>query len=137
MLLVHPGGPYWTRKDDGAWTIPKGEFDPAQEEALAAAKREFAEETGHTLEVALFELTPVRQNSGKTVHAWAGEGDWDTAQLNSNTFEMEWSKGSGKVRTFPEVDQAAWFDVPTARIKLNRAQALFVDELVKILRITV
>lgn len=133
LLLVHPGGPYWAGKDEGAWSIPKGEFDET-EEPLAAAKREFAEETGIEIAGPFFALQPVKQRSGKTVHAFAAEGDCDAAAIRSNAFEMEWPRGSGKVARFPEVDRAAWFDPEQAKRKLNAAQAQLVDQLLALLR---
>jgi predicted NUDIX family NTP pyrophosphohydrolase len=129
VLLVHPGGPFWARKDLGAWSIPKGEHDEG-EEPSACARREFAEETGTTLpEGALDDLGTVKLKSGKVVYAFAVAGDLDPATLVSNTFELEWPPRSGRMQTFPEVDRAAWFDLATAREKLNPAQAAFVDRL--------
>ena len=130
LLLVHPGGPLWRNKDDGAWTIPKGEIDPG-EDALDAAQREFAEETGSTVAGPFIELVPVRLKSGKTVRAWACEGDLDPAQIRSNTFRMEWPPRSGKEREFPEIDRAEFFDVDEARKKLNPGQAPLVDDLLR------
>jgi predicted NUDIX family NTP pyrophosphohydrolase len=121
VLLVHPGGPFWQRKDDGAWSLPKGEFD-ADESAEAAARREFREETGHDAPRSLVPLAPVRQSSGKVVHAFAAEGDLDAAAVESNSFTMEWPPRSGAMRSFPEVDRAAWFDVVTAARKLVAGQ---------------
>jgi predicted NUDIX family NTP pyrophosphohydrolase len=129
VLLVHPGGPFWARKDVGAWSIPKGELD-GDEDPRACARREFAEETGAVLpEGALDELGAVKLKSGKVVVAFAAEGDLDPETLVSNTFELEWPPRSGRVQTFPEVDRAGWFDLATAREKLNPAQAAFVDRL--------
>ena len=128
VFLVHPGGPFWARKDDGAWSIPKGEFG-ADEDPLDAARREFEEETGFRAEAAGVPLTPQRQAGGKTVHAWAAEGDCDPAAIRSNTFVIEWPPRSGRMQAFPEVDRAAWFDLATARLKINRGQAPFLDEL--------
>lgn len=128
MLLVHPGGPFWARKDDGAWTIPKGELGPG-EEPFEAAKRELVEEIGATVDGPALALTPVRQAGGKLVHAFAVEQNFDVAGLRSNTFELEWPPRSGKKRTFPEVDRAAWFSPATARIKLLGGQVPLVDEL--------
>jgi predicted NUDIX family NTP pyrophosphohydrolase len=130
VFLVHPGGPFWAKKDDGAWTIPKGEPDPG-EDLRAAAIREFAEETGFRPEGDLHELPPIRQAGGKTVHAWAVAGDVDPAKLVSNNFEMEWPPRSGKRRSFPEVDRGAWFGLDEARIKINKAQAALLDALVR------
>ncbi len=126
---MHPGGPFWARKDAGAWSIPKGEID-GDEEPSACARREFAEETGTTLpDGALDDLGAVKLKSGKVVYAFAAAGDLDPATLVSNTFELEWPPRSGRMQTFPEVDRAAWFDLATAREKLNPAQAAFVDRL--------
>jgi predicted NUDIX family NTP pyrophosphohydrolase len=129
VLLVHPGGPFWARKDLGAWSIPKGELDEG-EDPRVAARREFAEETGTPLpDGALTELGSVRQKSGKVVIAFAAAGDLDPATLVSNTFELEWPPRSGRMQTFPEVDRAEWFGLNAARGKLNPAQAAFVDRL--------
>jgi predicted NUDIX family NTP pyrophosphohydrolase len=129
VLLVHPGGPFWARKDLGAWSIPKGEHDEG-EDALAAALREFGEETGTTLRPgALADLGTVRQRAGKVVQAWAAEGDLDAAAIRSNTFSMEWPPRSGRVHEFPEVDRAAWFGIEEARERINPAQAAFLDRL--------
>ncbi|MCZ8284079.1 MAG: NUDIX domain-containing protein, partial [Bacteroidia bacterium] len=110
VMLVHPGGPFYARKDAGAWTIPKGEPDE-DEDLLLAAQREFTEETGHVLKGTFIALTSVKQKGGKLVHAWAVEGDMDVAALQSNTFEMPWPPKSGKMQRFPEIDKAAWFGV--------------------------
>mgnify|MGYP002777854651 CR=1 FL=1 len=128
VLLVHPGGPYWAAKDDGAWTIPKGELQTG-EEPLAAARREFAEETGLALAGPFLALSPIRQRAGKLVHAWACAGDCVPEQLRSNTFEMEWPPRSGKLVRFPEVDRAAFFALAAARRKINPAQVALLDEL--------
>jgi predicted NUDIX family NTP pyrophosphohydrolase len=128
VLLVHPGGPFWAKKDEGAWSIPKGEY-PAEEEPLAAARREFAEETGCRAQGPFIPLTPVTQRSGKVVHAWAVEGDCDPAQLRSNVFSLEWPPKSGKRQEFPEVDRAEWFSVPVALRKINPAQRALLTEL--------
>jgi predicted NUDIX family NTP pyrophosphohydrolase len=128
VLLGHLGGPFFARKDAGAWGIPKGEVEPG-EDLLAAAKREFAEETGLAPAGPLLALGSVTQKSGKVVHAWAAEGDFDPANLQSNTFELEWPRGSGKLKRFPELDRVMWFDVDTARTKINAAQAAFLDRL--------
>jgi predicted NUDIX family NTP pyrophosphohydrolase len=133
VLLVHPGGPYWARKDEGAWSIPKGEYDDA-EDAQACALREFEEETGTAPpREALTELGTVRQKSGKVVTAWAVEGDLDADAIHSNTFEMEWPPRSGRTSSFPEIDRAGWFEVDVARAKLNPAQAEFVERLLELL----
>jgi predicted NUDIX family NTP pyrophosphohydrolase len=129
VLLVHPGGPFWARKDAGAWSIPKGEVEPG-EAPEAAALREFAEETGTTLPArALAPLGTVKLKSGKVVHAFAVEGDLDPAAIVSSTFELEWPPRSGRISTFPEVDRAGWFGLDEAREKLNAAQAAFIDRL--------
>jgi predicted NUDIX family NTP pyrophosphohydrolase len=130
FLLVHPGGPFWQRKDDGAWSIPKGEFTEG-ELPEAAARREFAEETGRPLELVLEPLTPVRQRSGKLIHAFAGEGDFDTTALRSNTFALEWPPRSGTQREFPEVDRAEWFDFAAAMRKLIEGQRPILEELAR------
>ena len=130
FLLVHPGGPFWQRKDDGAWSIPKGEFSEG-ELPEAAARREFAEETGQSLDMVLEPLTPVRQRSGKLIHAFAAEGDFDPAGLRSNTFTLEWPPRSGAQREFPEVDRAAWFDLAAAMRKLVEGQRPVLEELAR------
>jgi len=130
FLLVHPGGPFWQRKDDGAWSIPKGEFAEG-ELPEAAARREFAEETGTPLSIALQPLTPVRQKSGKMIHPFAGEGDLDADAITSNTFRMEWPPRSGRAREFPEVDRAAWFDLATALRKIIAGQQPILMELAR------
>ena len=128
VLLVHPGGPFWGKKDAGAWMIPKGGIEES-EDPLAAARRELAEETGIEVEGPFLELAPIRQRGGKTVLAWACEGDCDAAAIRSNSFSMEWPPKSGRMQDFPEVDRAEWFDLETARAKLVRAQAGFIDAL--------
>ncbi len=129
VMLGHTGGPFWARKDDAAWSIPKGEY-LAGEDPLAAARREFEEEIGRPPpDGAPVELGEVRQASGKLVTAWALAADIDVSRIESNTFEMEWPKGSGRMREFPEIDRAEWFDLDTARRKLVRAQAAFIDRL--------
>lgn len=134
VLLVHPGGPFWARRDDGAWTIPKGEIDRAGgEEPLATARREFGEETGLTPDGPFMALTPVRQKGGKVVHAWAFAGDCDPAALTSNTFTMEWPPRSGVFASFPEVDRAAFFGLAEAARKLNPAQVVWLEELMRAL----
>jgi predicted NUDIX family NTP pyrophosphohydrolase len=134
VLIAHMGGPFWARKDDGAWSIVKGEHDE-HEDAFAAAQREFAEETGTPAPngpaLALGEL---RQRGGKLVTAWAIESDFDPTTLRSNTFELEWPRGSGRRQQFPEIDRAAWFDCDSARRKLVGGQAAFVDALEQLLR---
>jgi predicted NUDIX family NTP pyrophosphohydrolase len=129
VLIVHPGGPFWARKDAGAWSIPKGEYGD-DEDAQACALREFEEETGTALTPAeLTDLGSVRQKGGKEVTAWAVEGDLDADAIVSNTFELEWPPGSGRMRTIPEVDRAAWFGLEEASAKLNPAQGTFLDRL--------
>lgn len=130
VLLAHMGGPFWAAKDDRAWSIPKGEYEP-QEGALAAARREFQEEMGSAPpEGPLVELGEIRQPSGKLITAWAVAGEFDTTRLQSNTFMLEWPPGSGRLREYPEVDRACWFDIDTARMKLVRGQVGFIDRLV-------
>ena len=128
VFLVHPGGPFWAKKDLGAWSIPKGEFDDG-EDPLAAAQREFEEETGASVEGDPMRLAPVRQPSGKIVHAWAMRGDFDPRELVSNTFTMEWPPRSGHQGEFPEVDRAAWFTPEQARIKIQKGQIPILDQL--------
>jgi predicted NUDIX family NTP pyrophosphohydrolase len=130
LLLVHPGGPFWRNKDEGAWTIPKGELG-AGEDALAAARREFHEETGFSASGPFIALGTVRLKSGKLIHAWACEGDVEPAELRSNTFIVEWPPRSGRRAEFPEIDRAQFFTPDEARKKLNLAQVPLVDELVK------
>ncbi len=129
VFLGHPGGPFWAKKDTGAWSIPKGELDEG-EELLSAAIREFEEETGHHIIGDFVALTPVKQSGGKVVHAWAVEGDCDPATLTSNTFSVEWPPRSGKLSEFPELDRAGWFSIDEARTRINKSQAAFLDELV-------
>lgn len=133
VLLVHPGGPFFARKDLGAWSVPKGEYG-ASEDALAAARREFTEETGFPVDGKFLPLAPVKQKGGKEVLAWAVEGDIDAEKVVSNVFELEWPPHSGKVTEFPEIDRAEWFDLPTARIKINERQCDLLDELERLLR---
>ena len=134
LLLVHPGGPFWARNDDGAWTIPKGESAPG-ENLLLRARTEFEEELGIRPSGQWITLGSVKQRGGKTVHAWAFEGDLpQDFQLRSNSFEMEWPPRSGKRATFPEVDRAEFFDEQTARTKINAAQQVFLDRLLQLLR---
>jgi predicted NUDIX family NTP pyrophosphohydrolase len=128
VFLAHPGGPFWAGRDAGAWTIPKGLLDPA-EDPLAAARREFTEETGVTPVGPFLPLGSVKQKAGKTIHAWAWEGDADPDCATSNTARVEWPRGSGQWVEFPEVDRCAWFTPDEARAKLNPAQAAFVDRL--------
>ena len=128
VLLVHPGGPFWAKKDAGAWSLPKGEFEEG-DDPLETAKREFLEETGSPVSGEFVALTPLKQKSGKLVHAWAAEGDIDAASIRSNTFSMEWPPRSGKQQEFPEVDRGEWFSIPAAREKLQEGQLGFLDEL--------
>ena len=130
VLLVHPGGPFWAKTDAGAWSIPKGKITPG-EEALAAAQREFQEETGLTAQPPFLLLGSIRQKSGKIVDAWAFAGDCDPAALHSNTTTMQWPPRSGKLLTFPEVDRAEFFALDEARVKINPAQAALLDELAR------
>lgn len=134
VLLVHPGGPFWARKDDGAWSIPKGEI-AEDEERLQAAHREFEEETGcpiaSDLRGASLPLTPVKQAGGKTVYGWAIESDFDVSRLKSNTFSMEWPPRSGRHQEFPEVDRAGWFSVKEARQKILKGQEPLLLELAR------
>ena len=133
VFLVHPGGPYWAKKDLGAWTIPKGEIEEGEDE-LAAARREFAEETGVRLEGEFRPLAPIRQKGGKTVVAWSIEGDCDAAACASITFSMEWPPRSGKRAEFPEVDRAQWFPMTEARERILEAQVPLLEELENQLR---
>lgn len=128
VLLVHPGGPFWMKKDRGAWTIPKGEC-AAGEELRAAATREFQEETGLVASGPFRALTPLKQPGGKIVHAWAFEGNCDAGAITSNSFPMEWPRGSGRMQEFPEVDRAGWFRIEDARQKILSGQAGFLDEI--------
>lgn len=130
FFLVHPGGPFWQKKDNGAWSIPKGEFTD-NEKALEAAKREFEEETGVALSGNFIELTPIRQKAGKLIYAWALEGDVDASSILSNSFEIEWPPGSGRYKEFPEVDKAEWFGEEQAKEKINTAQVHLVVELLQ------
>jgi predicted NUDIX family NTP pyrophosphohydrolase len=128
VLLVHPGGPLWMRKDDGAWSIPKGEIEVG-EAPLPAAQREFEEELGSPVSGEFIPLTQIRQASGKLVHAWAIEADFDPSTLKSGTFSMEWPPRSGRQQHFPEVDRAEWFSLDEARRKINKAQIALLDQL--------
>ena len=133
VFLVHPGGPFWAKKDEGAWGIPKGEF--ANEDPLAAAKREFMEETGFELPGGrIMELAPVKLKSGKVVHAWAVEGDIDAAAIKSNFFELEWPPKSGKFINIPEVDKGGWFTISKAKEKINTGQIALLDQLTILLQ---
>ena len=128
VLLVHPGGPFWSKKDDGAWTVPKGEYAES-EEPLAAARREFEEETGVAVNGDFLPLGEVKQPGGKIVTAWAVEADLDPGQVHSNTFPLEWPLKSGKIREFPEIDRAAWLSPAEARQKILPAQTPFLARL--------
>jgi predicted NUDIX family NTP pyrophosphohydrolase len=128
VLLVHPGGPFWRNRDAGAWSIPKGEFDPA-ERPDAAARREFAEELGTAAIGELKSLGHVRQRGGKHIEAFALDGHFDVTSLRSNTFEIEWPPHTGRVASFPEIDRAAWFTLPVAREKILAGQLPFLDRL--------
>jgi predicted NUDIX family NTP pyrophosphohydrolase len=127
VFLVHPGGPLWARRDRGAWSIPKGEFE--DEEPVKAAVREFTEETGFEVTGELIPLEPLRQPGGKIVQAWAMQADLDPAALKSNTFKMEWPPRSGRTREFPEIDRAAWFPIDRARAMILRGQVGFLLQL--------
>ena len=133
VLLVHPGGPLFRNKDDGAWSIPKGEPEPG-EDLLATAQREFHEETGLAPTGPLLPLSPITQKGGKVVHAWAFAGDCDPAAIVSNTFDMEWPPHSGRQATFPEIDRAEFFALDQARRKIKPAQSPLIDELAAMLR---
>ncbi len=130
VLLAHPGGPFWQKRDEGFWTIPKGEVD-ADEELLATAQREFEEEIGFRPTGQFIQLCPITQKGGKLVHAWAIEGDFDTATARSNTFTMEWPPKSGKQVAFPEIDRAEFFSLDAARRKIKATQIPLLDELEK------
>ncbi len=130
VFLVHPGGPFWKYRNKGAWSIPKGEFGPA-ELPLHAAQREFFEETGQTVEGPFIELEPVRQKSGKMVYAWAAAGEFDASSIVSNHYKMEWPQDSGNWQSYPEVDKAGWFSIEEARELVNPAQERFLDDLIE------
>jgi len=129
VLLVHPGGPFFKNRDAGAWSIPKGEVEGGN--LLDCARREFEEETGSAIDGMFIELQPVIQKGGKKVYCWAVEGTIDERDIASNTFQLEWPPKSGRLQTFPEVDKAAWFDIPTAKKKINPSQFDFIQQLVK------
>lgn len=131
ILLVHPGGPFWRNKDEGAWSIPKGEYGP-DEDPEAAALRELAEELGHKSEGPLQPLGEVKQRGGKRVVAFALEGDLDAASIRSNEFQLEWPPGSGRIQSYPEVDRAEWFSMPAAARKILAGQLPFLDRLAEI-----
>jgi predicted NUDIX family NTP pyrophosphohydrolase len=130
IFLMHPGGPFWKKKDTGAWSIPKGELSDNEDEEQAA-RREFEEETGFTVSGELIPLKPVKQKNGKVVAVWAVEQDLDAEKIKSNMFEMEWPPKSGKYQQFPEMDRAAWFTVEEAGSKMFEGQAPLLDELLK------
>ena len=132
VFLAHPGGPFWTKKDLGSWSIPKGEYEAGEEPAVAAA-REFQEETGFEIKGALHELGVVKQAGGKVVSAWCFAGDCEPADLVSNTFEMEWPPRSGRMAAFPEVDRGAWLSIAAASEKILKSQAPFLDMLIRLL----
>ena len=128
VFLVHPGGPFWIRKDDGAWSIPKGEFADG-EDTLEAAKREFKEETGFDVEGEFEAMLPIKQSGGKLVYAWAVQGDMDASAIRSNSFSMEWPPGSGQIQDFPEVDRGSWFDLNSAKRKILKSQLELLEQL--------
>lgn len=130
LLLVHPGGPFWAHKDEGAWSIPKGLYE-ADESAFDAARREFEEETGFSVDGDFIDLGELRLPSGKRLHVWAVEGDLDADQIHSNTFPMEWPRGSGKVIEVPEADRGAWFSPDEARRRISPGQRPFIDRLLE------
>jgi predicted NUDIX family NTP pyrophosphohydrolase len=130
VFLIHPGGPFFKNKDEGSWSVPKGEFAD-EENAFNAALREFQEETGQSISGQFIPLEPIIQKGGKKVFAWAAEGDIDHENIVSNTFELEWPPRSGKMQHFPEADKAAWFDIETAKAKINPSQAGLIDDLLK------
>jgi len=133
VFLVHPGGPFWSKKDEGAWSIPKGEYQ-AGEESIDVARREFFEETGFEVSGDLVEVGTVKQTAGKVVTAWAVEGDCDPALLRSNVFEMEWPPRSGRVQSFPEVDRGGWFTLDEARRRILKSQEPLLDLLLVLVR---
>ncbi|WCT10788.1 NUDIX domain-containing protein [Mucilaginibacter jinjuensis] len=131
VFLVHPGGPFWAKKDGGAWSVPKGEYLD-DEDPLSAAKREFHEETGQTIDGEFIQLSTIKLKSGKVIHCWAVEGDVDADNIVSNIFPIEWPYKSGKFIDIPEVDKGGWFDVETAKEKINVAQIALLEELVQL-----
>ena len=135
VLLAHPGGPFWAHRNEGIWSIPKGEFSAGEETPIEAARREFAEETGTRIEGELVALTPQKMQSGKVVHAFIAEHDLDPALAVSNDFEAEWPPHSGTMARFPEIDRVAWMNVATARVKILPGQQPFITELLQVLEI--
>lgn len=133
ILLVHPGGPFWAGKDEGAWSLPKGLVNPGEDELLAAI-REFEEETGFPAEGEFLALSPLRQPSGKVILAWAFEGDCDATRMKSNLFTMEWPPRSGKMVEFPEADRAGWFDLESAKVKIIKGQRGFIEEFERLVK---
>ncbi len=135
VMLIHPGGPFWAKKDDGAWSIPKGICEK-DEDSLAAAKREFREETGHEVDGMFIDLGEVKQPSRKIVHAWALKYNFDTTKIVSNLFSLEWPPKSGKIQQFPEVDRAQWFEIQKAKEKILKGQRAFLEKLIEQLNYT-
>jgi predicted NUDIX family NTP pyrophosphohydrolase len=133
VLLVHPGGPFWRNKDEGAWSIPKGEMDEG-EDAASTARREFLEETGYAVSSQLQPLGGIRQRGGKRVAAFAAEGNLDADVIKSNMFEIEWPPKGGRMKFFPEIDRAAWFDLPVARVKILESQRSLLDRLAELVQ---
>jgi len=133
VLLAHMGGPYWAKKDLGAWSIPKGEYSPG-EDPLAAGRREFEEETGVSVSGEFTALIPIKQSGGKIVHIWAIEGDCDASSIRSNTFLMEWPPRSGRQQAFPEIDRAEWFTLDIAKDKVTKGQRGFIEQLGRLLQ---
>jgi len=131
VLLAHPGGPFWSGRDEGAWSIPKGVFDDS-EQPLEAARREFREETGFDVDGRFLDLGSLKQPSGKIVHAWTLKRDIDASRMRSNTFTLEWPRGSGRVQEFPEVDRLRWFDLPEATTCIHKGQRGFLDRLAEL-----
>jgi len=130
VMLVHPGGPFWARKDKGAWSIPKGLFEET-EDPLEAAKREFKEETGFAVEGEFIELGTLKQSSGKIIHAWAHKRSLDVSKIKSNMFTLEWPKNSGNIKEYPEIDRGQWFDIREAKVKIVKGQASFIDRFIE------
>jgi predicted NUDIX family NTP pyrophosphohydrolase len=128
VFLIHPGGPFWAKKDEGSWSIPKGEYSD-EEEPLKAAQREFQEETGFSVQGPFIPIGSIKQSNGKIVHAWASEGDLDASAIQSNTFRLEWPPHSGKFQEFPEADRGEWFSIVQARKKILKAQLRFLKNL--------